>query len=247
MPRFIDSLFDAIINKLHEVFNNIESKIRGLQSTINNILDWAENISQWITDRIESLLNKIYNAWNKAVEKYNDIMRAAQAPKVLHQRSLSWLQDVKAPLKNYVKDIGPNSVIRSYDWGGDAGDAYRDSVSDQSEAGTEMAGVADKTSQILEDCSEAGNTLYSAILAAYVTAVAGIAAAAVESATIVGIPAALATIVTVFGVAATAFATALNAFTSFSNSITGGNRGFVQAMTDYSYGSEWPSATKTTS
>ena len=205
--------------------------IRGLQDTINGILSFAKKVFTWVIERIESLLNKIYATWDKLVDTYNKVIRVISAPKTLHERSLSWLSDVKVPMNNYAEAIGIDHLLKPRHWGGDAGDAYRDSVADQSKAGSQMATVADKTSDILEQCAEAGN-------------VVGAAAAAVESATVVGIPVALATILAVAVVAATAVATAINAFTSFSNSISGGNRGFVQAMTEYTFGSKWPSATK---
>lgn len=244
MAKFVDALFDEIIRKLESVFKALEKMIRGLQDTINGILSFAKKVLTWVIEKIESLLNKIYAAWDKLVDTYNKVIRVISAPKTLHERSLSWLSDVKVPMSNYATAIGTDHLLRSRHWGGDAGDAYRDSVADQSQAGSQMATVADKTSDILEQCAEAGNVLYAAILAAVIEFQVGAAAAAVESATVVGIPVALATILAVAVVAATAVATAINAFTAFSNSISGGNRGFVQAMTEYTFGSKWPSATK---
>ena len=135
MAKFVDALFDEIIRKLESVFKALEKMIRGLQDTINGILSFAKKVFTWVIERIESLLNKIYATWDKLVDTYNKVIRVISAPKTLHERSLSWLSDVKVPMNNYAEAIGIDHLLKPRHWGGDAGDAYRDSVADQVKSG----------------------------------------------------------------------------------------------------------------
>ena len=56
MRRFIDSLFEAIIERIRKAFDTIESFVRGIQSTVNRILSLAEKVFKWIVDKINAVL-----------------------------------------------------------------------------------------------------------------------------------------------------------------------------------------------
>jgi hypothetical protein len=242
MRRFINSLFEAIIKRIQKAFETIESFVRGIQSTVNRILSLAEKVFKWIVDKINAVLQKIYNAWDQIVQKLNEYMEAARAPITLHACSVSWIDSVNIPMGYYESAVGEDSLISEHYWGGEAGNAYRKSTNDQSAAGAQITELAEATSDTLEDCAMAGFVFYGAIAVAVAEIVGSIAAAAIETATVVGTVPALLTLLGGFLGALGAIGTAFAAFLAFEGSVLSGGRGFKKARAKFKR-PKWPSGT----
>ena len=242
MRRFINSLFEAIIERIRKAFDTIESFVRGIQSTVNRILSLAEKVFKWIVDKINAVLQKIYNTWDQIVQKLNEYMEAAQAPFTLHARSVSWIDSVNIPMGYYESAVEEDSLISEYNWSGEAGNAYRKSTNDQSKAGGQMAELAEATSDTLEDCAMAGFVFYGAIAVAVAEILGSIAAAALEAATVVGTVPALLTLLGGFAGGLGAIGAAFAAFLVFESSVLSGGRGFKKARAKFKR-PKWPSGT----
>lgn len=182
------------------VFRLVQSGLETVQGWINAGFKLIDAIFD-----IDSVLEKINEAFNKmkevmeilrkVAEKVLEAIKGVFMPWIMPDYADKWLQ-ISNDLANVAEVAGPEGLRApgSLQWTGQAADEYRKRAAESCEAAEFASTTASEYSAALADAAHRGQQLYLELLLLVVAIIAEILLAAVEAGTIVGIPAAIITL-----------------------------------------------------
>lgn len=249
-----------------ETPSELQCQVPTVEPTGNSVLNWIigaiDQVDRWIgwgADLldgfgIDSVLSRLREALadfreflvslEEAANKMMEAIRGVFMPWIMPSYADRWLQ-ISNDLGNVATVLGPEGLRApgSPDWTGAAADQYRIRADQSVQAATFGSERAAEYSDALADCATKGQQLYIELLFLVVAIIADLLMAGVEAGTIVGIPAAIITLLaSALPLVETAIATVIAIFEFVESQVSTFNQlqSALQAATAVFPNNAWP-------
>ncbi|MFD2674972.1 hypothetical protein [Gulosibacter bifidus] len=249
-----------------ETAYQLQCKVPDVEPTGLDVLGWIERaldkVSGWISFGhklldgfgIGSVLDKLNEALNnfktfiaklkEVATKLFEAIKGVFMPWIMPTYADKWLQ-ISHDMDNVAKALGPTGLRApgSPAWTGQAADAYRAKAAQSVKAAQHASKVANTHSESLAECAHQGQQLYIELLTLVIAIIAAMLAAGVEAGTIVGIPAAIVTLLAgAFPLAANIADTIIALFDFIAGQVSTFNEitSALEGATDVFPGNAWP-------
>jgi hypothetical protein len=192
----------ALVNRIIEAVNRINTKTGDLQNQINSKLGFLPDGMQ---DKVISGWNAFCDAIKGFWDFWNEVATHMGSPSKLTQTADLWSDQIAGPVSGQVQYADAGLLEVDTNWDGTAAEAYRQTLPLQKTALQFVkTNLVDGIGSALSEVSRGIVTFWSCLLGAMVAFIAGLASAFIAGATIFGLPAApiLATAAAVVAVAA---------------------------------------------
>lgn len=225
------------IQQADDKLRELEQKIQDFFNKVNDALSW---VSGFLSDLIEpikrgmeALRQKIKEFWDRV----NQLIDQPRNPTRLHQVAEDWVNKVGNLIGDISGRIGLDKLQTNLDWQGRAAEAYKATVPAQVSGLNAVKDLANQLRSSLDNLGNGIEAFWTAMVAAVVVFLVGTVAAIVGACTVVGIPAAIAAIVTAAGVSIGLVTTAILSLQSLTNTISTEQNTIAQKVHDL--GDQW--------
>lgn len=186
---------DEIINKIESLLDKIQDKIKWIEGKINGLLSHVPFFLKWAVSAIQDLWNKVCDKIEEFWNWFTDKLAYAGDPGLLQQTGQDWNKLLGQPTHKRAADVDSDELLVDDTWTGTAADAYKSHIGDQKSA-LEAVGqtYATAVSSALNGLKTGVILFWSGVIAGLISLLVGIVLATGATGTIIGIPAALATI-----------------------------------------------------
>ncbi len=180
---------DALIERLHQLLDEVQDKVDRLVSKVNSILDWVPWGLGWAVDKFKKL-------WRAAMDKLDEfwgfiapIMVVIGQPWDISSAQASW-NTVGSDVSAEVVTATDGELSVDDNWTGSAAEAYKKALTNQRLALTAIKSTfTDKISPALAGVVSALYMFYVGVGVAIAVMIVGIVTATGEAVSILGLPA----------------------------------------------------------
>jgi|SRR5882757_5220768 len=220
---------------------DIDGDFREFFDKVNSVMDWVpgflEHLIQPIIDGMEWLGNKIKEFWDGVTEFLDN----TGSPSKLEAHAQALFDSVAKPLNTISGDIAIDKMPTHIEWTGSGATAYHTIVPKQEKNASDLKDLATDLGNTLKELANGIENFWIAMGFAFGALIVGAVAAIIEACTVVGIPAAIATIAGAIGLALAAIGTAVIELKGIYDTIDTSQDTIEQGLVDI--GEAWAKAT----
>lgn len=234
----MDKLWDKIVEEYNNIRNGVQGFIDSVVSWINNFTSWIPGIGRLIQQAIDAIVDFANRVWDLLQQIWDAILRVYGSPWTLYQNAAKWT-DVGQTVQEQAGLVAASNLATDNTWDGRSGEAYRECLPPQSNAiAAYGAGVALLAAEGLRDGASSIINTWVEVLKAIAMIAGGVAVAVAAGITLVGIPAAIATLIgACISAIATLYSAELQGFRDFQEIAAK----FQTASSNPAYpGGQWP-------
>lgn len=187
---------DEIINRIEGLLDKIEGKVDAIRDKINSLLSHVPSFLHWVVSKVEDLWNKVCDKIGEFWDWFTDKLAYAGDPGLLQSTGQDWNSKLGEPTHKRASTVGSDQLLVDDTWTGDGADKYKSHMGDQ-ESALESVGqtYASAVSSTLNSLKTGVILFWAGVIAGLIALTTGIIAATAATGTIIGIPAALASII----------------------------------------------------
>lgn len=226
-----------VIDEAVAKVNEIERKIQEFFDKVNDVLSSVPGFLDHLVDPIIQGMYQIRQEMQEFWDRLNQFLTNRGDPEKLRAYADDWRESIGNRLGDMAEDIKLYRLRSNIEWEGSAAEAYKAIVPAQSEGLEGIKSLAIQINTSLKSLANGIEDFWTAILIAFGMFVVAIAAAIVGAATVAGIPAAIAALLTAIGACIALIHTAITQRDSLEDMIKTEQDTIAQGTVDI--GTEW--------
>ncbi|MBB5960383.1 uncharacterized membrane protein YccF (DUF307 family) [Saccharothrix tamanrassetensis] len=210
---------NALVQQAHNQARDVERAIREFFDQVNDVLSWVPDALGHLVRPIEQGMAAVARAVRDFWDRVNRLWDQPGDADRLRATGERWTAGVGRVVDDIADTIEPHRLRTDVEWAGRAARAYQKTVLPQSQGLKDVKDLSDQVRTSLTNLANSVDAFWMAIGFAFGGFLVAMAIAIAEACSVVGIPAAIATVLTAVGAAVGLLGTAVLAMEAHFNSI----------------------------
>lgn len=187
---------DDVITRVEQLLHKVQSKFDELRNKINSLLSHVPSFLHWVIGKVEDLWDKLCAKMKQFWDWFTDKLAYAGDPWLLHDIGTSWNTKLGEPAHKRANEVDSDDLLVDDTWTGSSAAAYKSHIGGQKDALNNVGqNLATTVSSALNSMKTGILSFWAGVIAGLIASGVSIALGAGESATILGIPPGVATVI----------------------------------------------------
>jgi hypothetical protein len=225
------------IQQADDTFHELQQKVNEFFDKVNDVLNWVPGFLSDLIEPIQQGLNALRQKVKEFWDRVNQLVDQPGSPTRLHEVAGDWVNKIGNVIGDVAGKVSLDKMQTNLDWEGRGAEAYKTTVPAQVDGLNSVKDLANQLRSSLDNLGNGIETFWTAMGVAGVVFVVGAAGAIVAACTVVGIPAAIAALLSAAGVSIGLVTTAVVSLQSLTNTISTQQTTIAQKVHDL--GDHW--------